>query len=92
MLELEYTSKFKKDYKKLKKQGKDLALLEKALRLLRAGCALPEEWRDHALIGDYKQHRELHIQPDWLLIYRIDDNRLVLTAVRTGSHSELFDL
>ncbi len=92
MLRIFYTAKFKKDYKRLKKQGKDMAKLASILEDLAKGEPLPEERRDHLLAGAYKGHRECHIEPDWLLIYRIEDDELVLTAVRTGSHSEMFGM
>lgn len=92
MMELRFTSKFKKDYRRIKRQGKDIAKLESALEALLLGEALPESMRDHSLGGTYLGHRECHIEPDWLLIYRIDEEGLVLVATRTGSHSELLGL
>ncbi len=92
MLDLAYTSKFKKDVKAKRKQGVDLSKLDAAILSLRSGEALPENMRDHALSGVYRGHRECHIESDWLLVYRIDKDALVLTAVRTGSHSDLFNL
>lgn len=92
MLELRFTVKFKKDYKRIKKQGKDIAKLESTLETLVYGESLPEAMRDHSLGGTYRGHRECHIEPDWLLIYRIDEEGLVLVATRTGSHSELLGL
>lgn len=92
MLELRFTSKFKKDYKRLKRQGKDLAKLEATLEMLARGEALAESMRDYSLGGTYRGHRECHIEPDWLLIYRIDEGDLVLVATRTGSHSDLLGL
>ena len=92
MLELKFTAKFKKDYKRIKKQGTDIAKLESTLETLVYGESLPEAMRDHSLGGTYRGHRECHIEPDWLLIYRIDEEGLVLVATRTGSHSELFGL
>ena len=92
MLELRFTSKFKKDYKCLKRQGKDLVKLEATLEMLVRGEALSESMRDHSLGGTYRGHRECHIEPDWLLIYRIDEGGLVLVTTRTGSHSELLGL
>lgn len=91
MLALRYTAKFKKDYKRIKKQGRDIAKLTDALQMLCAGECLPENMRDRGLAGNYKEHRECRIEPDWLLVYRVDDGGVVLTATRTGSHSELFD-
>ena len=61
-----------------------------AIDALLAGETLPEKMRDHELAGSYYGHRECHIEPDWLLIYRIDHGELILTAVRTGTHSDLF--
>lgn len=90
-LRLVVTSQFKRDYKRIKKRGYDLALLESVLDRLREGVALDARNRDHALKGSYAGFRECHIQPDWLLVYAIDGERLVLTASRTGTHSDLFD-
>lgn len=91
MLSLKTTTKFKKDYKRMKKQGKDLSLLQMVIDDLLAEKILPEKNRDHALTGNYLGFRECHIQPDWLLIYAVDHGQLVLTASRTGTHSDLFD-
>lgn len=84
------TTQFKKDYKLAIKRGMDIGLLEDVIAELASGIPLPEKNRDHALTGNWTGHRECHILPDWLLIYRIDDNILVLTLSRTGSHSDLF--
>ena len=92
MMELRFTAKFKKDYKRIKRQGKDISKLESTLEELVRGKDLPEAMRDHALGGTYRGHRECHIEPDWLLIYRVDEEGLVLVATRTGSHGELFGL
>ena len=92
MVELRFTSKFKKDYRRIKRQGKDVSKLEATLETLVRGESLPEAMRDHSLGGTYRGHRECHIEPDWLLIYRIDEGGLVLVAARTGSHSELLGL
>lgn len=92
MLGLSFTSKFKRDYKRIKKQGKDLAKLEVVLETLVRGEPLPDAMRDHSLGGTYHGHRECHIEPDWLLIYRVDLEDLVLVATCTGSHSELLGL
>lgn len=85
------TSQFKKDYKLAMKRHLDISLLEEVVSQLALGKALPDKKRDHALTGDWIGHRECHIQPDWLLIYRIEDNVLVLTLTRTGTHSDLFN-
>ena len=84
------TSRFKKDLKTILKRGYDRDLLAKVINALSAGEKLDEIYKDHALTGDYIGHRECHIQPDWLLIYRYDDDVLVLTLSRTGTHSDLF--
>lgn len=89
MLDVAFTSQFKKDMKRKRKQGADLAKIDAVITALRKGERLPDRYRDHSLSGTYCGHRECHIEPDWLLIYRIDQSMLVLTAVRTGSHSEL---
>ena len=89
---LKTTSQFKKDYKKCKKRGLDMSLLENVLDRLLEGKELEKKHRDHALTGNYKGFRECHVQPDWLLIYASDDTQLILTAVRTGSHSDLLNL
>lgn len=92
MLDLAYTSQFKKDVKKKRKQGSDLSKLDAIITLLRQEIELPPSNRDHALSGNFRGHRECHIEPDWLLIYRVDHSSLILTAVRTGSHSELLGI
>ncbi|WP_298481784.1 type II toxin-antitoxin system YafQ family toxin [uncultured Ruminococcus sp.] len=84
------TSQFKKDLKKMQKQKKDISLLSDMIKLLADGQTLPERNRDHALSGNYVGCRECHIQPDWLLIYEIENDTLFLYLSRTGSHSELF--
>ena len=91
MLKVRYTSKFKKDYKLIKRQGKDIRKLESAILKLSSEESLPVSMRDHELSGNYHGHRECHLEPDWLLIYRIDLGELTLTAARTGSHTELLD-
>ena len=90
MRTLELTSKFKKDARLAKKRGLDVEKLDKVIDMLRADEVLSEEYQDHGLIGMYRGHRECHIEPDWLLIYLKSSDGLVLTAVRTGSHSDLY--
>lgn len=92
MMELKTTGKFRKDYKRCKKRGLDMSLLEKVIDTLLEGKPLEEKYRDHALVGQYAGHRECHILPDWLLIYYSDDKSLILTAVRTGTHSDLLNI
>lgn len=90
MLRIRYSSRFKKDYKAIVKRGYDVDLLEEVLNLLVQEKPLPQNYLDHPLSGDYARHRECHIAPDWLLIYKVDKGTLVLTLTRTGTHSDLF--
>lgn len=90
MLKVEYHSKFKKDFQRVTKRGLNPKKLLETITMLANEQALPEKYKDHALEGNYKGYRECHIQPDWLLIYKIDKGKLVLIAARTGSHSDLF--
>ena len=85
-----WTGKFKKDYKLAMKRNLDIDLLDNAIRILASGDSLPESYNDHPLSGNWKGYRECHIQPDWLLIYCIENNDLVLVLTRTGTHSDLF--
>ena len=85
-----WTTQFKKDYKLALKRHFNIDLLDDIIRALSRGEALPEKNKDHELSGDWTGHRECHIQPDWLLVYRIEDDVLVLTLARTGTHSDLF--
>ena len=84
------TSQFKKDYKLAMKRSLKIELLDQVVTALSLGETLSEKYRDHALTGDWVGHRECHVQPDWLLVYRVEDDVLVLTLTRTGSHSDLF--
>ena len=84
------TTQFKKDYKLAVKRGLKINLLKDIIAALAMGEKLPEKNKYHALTGIWVGHRECHILPDWLLIYRIEDDVLVLTLARTGSHSDLF--
>ena len=90
MLTINYSTRFKKDYKLVRKRGYDISLLEEVLELLFTEQPLPQKYLDHALTGNYGGHRECHITPDWLLIYRIENDVLVLSLTRTGTHSDLF--
>ncbi|HIT45379.1 MAG TPA: type II toxin-antitoxin system YafQ family toxin [Candidatus Aphodovivens excrementavium] len=89
-LRLVPTSQFKRDYKRAKKRGLDMSELQSVLDTLCAEEPLEERHRDHALVGTYAGFRECHIRPDWLLVYAVDKGRLILTASRTGTHSDLF--
>ncbi len=87
--DLAVTAQFRKDYKLAKKRGLKMEALAEVVTLLAKGEALPEKNRDHSLSGNWIGHRECHVLPDWLLIYRIEENVLVLTLIRTGTHSDL---
>lgn len=87
---VDYTSRFKKEYKAAKKRGFNPDLLKRVIAQLAAGKPLPEKNKDHALAGRWSGFRECHILPDWLLIYKIENDLLILTLARTGSHSDLF--
>lgn len=90
-LQVIWTSRFKKDYKLAMKRGANIDKLDDVIRMIAAGQTLPEEYCDHRLSGNWKGYRECHIEPDWLLIYRIENYILVLTLSRTGTHSDLFN-
>ena len=91
MLKLYTTGQFRKDYKRMKKRGCNIQLLEEVIDTFLEEKTLAAKHKDHALTGDYTGFRECHIQPDWLLIYCIDHGKLILTAARKGSHSDLFE-
>lgn len=88
--EIARTTQFKKDYKLAKKRGLDISLLKDVIIKLANGETLQPEYHDHGLSGNWSGHRECHILPDWLLIYRVDNDVLVLTLTRTGTHSDIF--
>lgn len=90
MLEIVRSTQFKKDLKKIIKQGKELGLLQEIVESLQRQESLPPKNCDHSLSGNWKGYRECHISPDWLLIYKSDDQLKLLRLARTGSHSELF--
>lgn len=90
MYKIEFTNKMKKDAKLMKKRGKDISKLTNVLNLLATGAKLPVNCKDHQLTGNLKDFRECHIEPDWLLMYQLHDNVLTLTAMATGTHSDLF--
>ena len=91
MLEVVLSNQFKKDLKLASKRGYKLELLEKTVDKIANNIKLEEKYRDHALTGNYIGFRECHIQPDWLLVYRIENDELILFLSRTGSHSDLFN-
>ena len=86
------TSQFKQDFKKCIKRGLDLNEFVTVLNLLQNGQPLSEKYRDHPLqpSREFKNCRELHIEPDWLLVYKYSNDNLILFLVRTGTHSDLF--
>ena len=91
MYKIKFTSSYKKSYKLIQKRGLDIKLLDNVIDLLREGKKLPAKYKDHSLNGKFKNFRECHIQPDWLLIYLIEEDIITLTLVGTGTHSDLFD-
>ena len=92
MLRIFYTTKMKKDAQRMQRRGKDLSKLSSVLTALASGGTLPARHRDHALSGRRAGFRECHIEPDWLLVYRIEEDLLSLTATETGTHADLFGL
>lgn len=84
------TNKFDKDLKRAKRRGKNLSKIRNIMELLIADQPLPAKNNDHLLIGDYVQRRECHIEPDWLLIYKINQGEAEIIFERTGTHSDLF--
>ena len=92
MLEIEYTKRMKRDIKRAVRRGKDLSKLEIVLDMLAQRTVLPIQYRDHRLTGDKSKFRECHIEPDWLLMYRIVEDKLILSAVATGTHSDLLGM
>ncbi len=90
MLKIVASNKFKKDLKLAAKRGFNLTLLREVVNTLANQKPLDQKHRDHNLSGIYSQFRECHIQPDWLLVYRVEENELELFLFRTGTHSDLF--
>ncbi len=90
-LDIIWTSQFKKEYKLSIKRGLKIELLDNIIEQLAKGYPLPQKNRDHALAGNFSAFRECHIQPNWLLIYRIENHALALVLVRTGTHSDLLE-
>ena len=89
-LEIVPSNQFKKDLKLVQKRGLDLSKLSLVISSLANGDPLDPKFKDHQLIGDYLGFRECHVAPDWLLIYKIDNGKLLLFLARTGSHSDIF--
>jgi len=84
-----FTRQFEKDLKRMEKRGKELQKIKAVMSLLIAEEQLGERYRDHTLIGNYKGRRECHIEPDWLLIYKLEEEIIIFE--RTGTHSDLFE-
>ncbi len=91
MLEVRYSKKFSKDQKLISKRGYNIQKLKDVIALLRTNKPLPKKYKDHALSGNYITYRECHIEPDWLLVYKIENSTLTLVLSRTGTHSDLFN-
>ena len=91
MFSIEYTNKMKRDVKRMNKRGKDLSKLVTTLDLLASGKQMPVKYYDHPLKGEMSGYRECHIEWDWILIYQVFEDRLILSASGTGTHSDLFD-
>ena len=88
--EIRFTNQIRKDLRLLLKRGKDMRKFEMTVEMLARGEKLPPKYRDHKLSGDKCGMRDCHIEPDWLLLYRIEENVLILELSRTGSHADLF--
>ncbi len=85
-----WTSQFKKDYKLAMKRHLDIVQLDDLIRMIASGESLDPRFNDHALTGNWKGHRECHIQSDWLLVYKLHEDVMILTLTRTGTHSDIF--
>ena len=88
--EVQWTGKFKKDYKLCESRGLNMNLIDKAIRILADTGTLPKEYKDHKLSGQFEGFRECHIRPDWLMVYALQNQVLTLSLIRTGSHSDIF--
>ena len=88
--EVKYTARFKRDYKRMQRRGKEMSKLLDVVDMLREGQVLPPQYQDHPLHGEYEGHRDCHIEPDLILIYRIDHGQLHLICLRLGTHNDLF--
>jgi mRNA interferase YafQ len=85
------STKFRRDIRRCQRQQKDMDKFKEIHELLVMGKPLPARNKDHLLTGNWRNHRECHVEPDWLLIYRINDDKYIIEYVRTGSHSDLFN-
>jgi mRNA interferase YafQ len=91
MLTPQESTRFRRDVRRMRRRGKDLERLKAVVRLLMAEQPLPDRHRDHPLVGDWSGYCECHIEPDWLLSYKIGRQEETLTRVRTGTHADLFN-
>lgn len=87
---LKQTTGFKKDLRRMAKRGANMDLLDEVVTMLLDRVILPDKYTDHPLTGNWIGYRDCHIEPDWVLIYRVEEEELVLLATRTGTHSDLF--
>ena len=92
MYTIKFTTAYKKGYRRMKKRGADLSLLDDVIETLCRGGTLDRKYKDHTLMGEFSGYHECHIQPDSLLMYLIEDDILTLTLTRTGTHSDLFEM
>jgi mRNA interferase YafQ len=88
MKRLSQTTQFSRDVKRMRKRGKDLSKLQEVVRLLASGSTLDSKFRDHPLIGPWQPSRDCHVESDWILIYKLEENRVIFE--RTGTHADLF--
>lgn len=84
------TTRFRKEFKKMLKRGVDGAKLFRAVAILASGGTLPPEYRDHPLRNNFEGYRDCHLAPDWILVYTLKEEQLVLVLTRTGTHADLF--
>jgi mRNA interferase YafQ len=91
VLKIEYTTQFKRDLKLAKRRKNNLVLLQELMELIVSQRPIPAKHKDHLLTGNWQGHRELHIQPDWLLIYELLPKEKTVIFTRTGTHADLFD-
>jgi mRNA interferase YafQ len=91
MLKVEYTTQFKRDLKLANKRKKDMAILQQVMKKIEREEILSPRFKDHPLTGNWKSHRELHVEPNWLLIYKLIPEEKIVIFVRTGTHSDLFE-
>jgi len=90
MYQIKTTNTFEADVKRCKKRGYDMSALKAVIKLLEKNGTLPAQYKPHKLSGDYKEHWECHIKPNWLLVWKQNDKELVLLFTNTGTHSDLF--